>query len=249
MKLLNGKIALVTGGAAGLGLAITERFADAGACGLCLDTADAQGDVPKDWLVHRGDVSDEGTVKSAVAEVMDHFGALDIVVANAGIAPPWRGTADIDMDEWDAVFAVNVRGVMTVLKHASSAMQNNGGSIIVMGSVNSVRGHAPQSLYVATKHAVLGIVRSAALDLGRQNIRVNALGPGPVATDALVSRARDRAAQGGPGVDETLHNYAEHTAMGRLATEREVANAALFLASSLSSGITGQFLPVDAGLS
>lgn len=248
MKLLDGKIALVTGSAGGLGLAITESFAEAGAHGLCLDIADAPKTLPPDWLFHGGDVTDEHTLASAVKTVMQRFGALDIVVANAGIAPPWRGTAEIDMEEWDAVFAVNVRGVMATIKHAASVMRHDGGSIIVMGSVNSVRGHAPQSLYVATKHAVLGIVRSTALDLGPHNIRVNALGPGPVATDALVARARDRAIQGGPSADETLQNYASQTAMGRLATEREVANAALFLASSLSSGITGQMLPVDAGL-
>lgn len=248
MKLLDGKIALVTGGAAGLGLATAEQFAGAGARGMCLDIADAPANLPASWLFHHGDVSDENTAQTAVTAILDQFGAIDIVVASAGVAPPWHETADVDMDEWDAAFAVNVRGVMATIKHAASAMQQNGGSIIVMGSVNSVRGHAPQSLYVATKHAVLGIVRSTALDLGRHNIRVNALGPGPIATNALMSRARDRAGQGGPSMDETLQQYASQTAMGRLATEREVADAALFLASPLSSGITGQLLPVDAGL-
>ncbi len=215
---------------------------------MCLDIAEAPTRLPADWLFHGGDVSKESALEAAVAAVTDRFRALDIVVANAGIAPPWHDTVDVDMDEWDTAFAVNVRGVMATIKRAASVMQDAGGSIIVMGSVNSVRGHAPQSAYVATKHAVLGIVRSAALDLGRYNIRVNALAPGPVATDALVARAKDRADQGGPGVEETLKNYASQTAMGRLATEDEVASAALFLASSHSSGITGQLLPVDAGL-
>jgi NAD(P)-dependent dehydrogenase (short-subunit alcohol dehydrogenase family) len=96
---------------------------------------------------------------------------------------------------------------------------------------------------------VLGIVRAVALDLGRFDIRVNALGPGPIATEALVDRIKTRAEGGGPPAKEALQQYAAETALGRIASEDDVARAALFLASSQSSGITGQILPVDAGMS
>ena len=104
-------------------------------------------------------------------------------------------------------------------------------------------------LYTSTKHAVLGMVRSSALDLGPHGIRVNAIGPGPIATDALMSRIEFRAAHGGVAVDEALQQLRSETALRRMATEEEVANTALFLSSHLSSGITGQIIPVDAGIS
>jgi NAD(P)-dependent dehydrogenase (short-subunit alcohol dehydrogenase family) len=116
-----------------------------------------------------------------------------------------------------------------------------------MGSINSVRGHGRQCLYTASKHAVLGVVRATALDLGRFNIRVNAVGPGPVATDALLGRMRVRADGGGLSVEAALEAAAD-TALGRMVTAREVATAVLFLASDLSAGMTGHLLPVDGGL-
>ena len=185
---------------------------------------------------------------AAIESLRARFGRLDIVVANAGLVPPWRETEEIDLVEWDQVFAVNVRGVMATIKPAVQLMKASGGSIIVMGSRNSHRSHPRQCLYTATKHAVLGIVRATALDLGRYGIRVNALGPGAIATDALVERVRARAKDGGPPVEEAFGRHARETALGRMATEEDVAKAALFLAGDQSSGITGQLFPVDAGL-
>ncbi|MGL4242194.1 MAG: SDR family oxidoreductase, partial [Beijerinckiaceae bacterium] len=104
-----------------------------------------------------------------------------------------------------------------------------------------------QALYTATKHAVLGMARCAALDLGSRGIRVNALGPGPVATEALQARVAARAASGGSPVDNALAEMAK-TPLQRMVTEEDVARAALFLASDLSSGVTGKLVPVDAGL-
>src|SRR5262249_39138903 len=102
--------------------------------------------------------------------------------------------------------------------------------------------------YTASKHAVLGLVRSAALDLGRRGVRVNAIAPGPIATDALLGRMRRRALETGASVEDALAAAARQTALGRIATVAEAAAAALFLASDLPSGITGQLLPVDGGI-
>jgi NAD(P)-dependent dehydrogenase (short-subunit alcohol dehydrogenase family) len=245
--LLAGKVALVSGGTQGLGRAIAEGFAAAGARGLLFDLRPAPETLPIGWSCERGDVSREDDVARAVARVREDFGRLDVAVANAGIVPSWHDTETIDLAEWDRVFAINARGVMATIKHAVPLMKDRGGSILAMGSTNSWIGHAKQAAYTASKHAVLGIVRAAARDVGRFGIRVNALCPGPVATDALLYRIRERADQGGATVEETLRRYSD-TALGRMATTEDVVGAALFLASDLSSGITGHLIPVDAGL-
>jgi NAD(P)-dependent dehydrogenase (short-subunit alcohol dehydrogenase family) len=136
---------------------------------------------------------------------------------------------------------------MATLKHASARLRD-GGAIVVIASLNAWRGDPNLAIYAASKHAVLGLVRSAALDLGARGIRVNAIAPGPVATDALLERMRRRADAGGLPVEDALAVAARDTALGRIATVDDVAGAALLLASELSSGITGVLLPVDGGL-
>jgi NAD(P)-dependent dehydrogenase (short-subunit alcohol dehydrogenase family) len=144
--------------------------------------------------------------------------------------------------------AVNVRGVAATLKHAVPHLKTRGGSIVLMASTNAAVSHPRQMLYTASKHAVLGIMRAAALDLGRYGIRVNALAPGPIATEALIGRLDARAAAGGTPADEALAAFATQTPLGRMATAEDVARAAVFLASDMASGVTGRMLPVDAGL-
>ncbi len=246
--ILDGKVALVTGSSTGLGRAIVNEFAEAGATGTGVDIERSVGDLPQGWADVRGDVASENDIKEAITQASEKSGRLDVVVANAGLVPPWSETENIDLDEWDDVFAVNVRGVVSTIKHSVPLMKGTGGSIVVMGSLNSHRAHGRQCLYTATKHAVLGIVRATALDLGRFGIRVNALGPGPIATDALLGRLKKRAEQGEPQAEAVLAQFASDTALGRMATEKDVARAATFLASELASGMSGQILPVDAGL-
>ena len=248
--LLSGRVAMITGGARGLGRAIGEAFAAAGATGALLDlpAAAATSTAPAGFFHQAADVADEAGLAAAVAEVTARLGRLDIVVANAGLVPPWRDTRALDMAEWDRVFSVNVRGVAATLKHAAPAMRQSGGAIIVMCSINSFRAAPGQMLYTASKHAALGIVRAAALDLGPGGIRVNGLAPGPIATEALLERLNYRASIGGPSPAEALAALASGTALKRMATTEEVANAAVFLASDRATGITGCLFPVDAGL-
>ena len=183
------------------------------------------------------------------ASVAAAHGRLDIVVCNAGMVPPWRGIAAVDLAEWDRVFAVNARGVAARMKAAVPHLASRGDAVIAMSSLLGCRAHPAQAAHVASKHAVLGLVRAAALDLGRHGIRVNAIGPGSVATEALLARMAARAEAGiAPPVEQALAAAAKETALGRMATAEDVARTAVCLASDLASGVTGQIVPVEGGL-
>lgn len=245
--LLAGRVALVTGGGRGLGAAIAREYAAAGALGAVADVE--RGSAPDGWADVATDVAVEDDVAAAVAATIERFGRLDVVVANAGVVPPWSETDELELEQLDAVFAINVRGVAATLKHGGAALRRQGGgAIVAMASLNAWRAHPSQPVYTASKHAVLGLLRTAALDLGRHGIRVNGLAPGPILTDALRARLESRAAAGGLAVNDAVAAAEAGTALGRMATEQDVARAALFLASDLASGITGALLPVDGGI-
>ena len=127
-----------------------------------------------------------------MARATEVFGRLDIVIGNAGVVPPWRETEHLDLAEWDRVMAINARGMAATIKHAVPALKTSQGAIVLMASINAYAPHPNQMLYTASKHAVLGIARAAAQDLGRFGIRVNAVAPGPIATEALLERVRKR---------------------------------------------------------
>ncbi len=249
--LLAQRVAIVTGGAAGLGRSIAHLFANHGAVGaiLDLDGRATEAAAPDGWLPLKADVTDEMSLANTFQATATHFGRLDIVVANAGCVPSWASVADLEFEQWDRVFAVNVRGVAATIKQAVPYLKANGGSVIVMASTSAWRAQAGQCLYTATKHAVLGIVRAAAQDLGPMGIRVNALGPGPVATDAMRGRIEARRNLTNLNVEEALESYGMETALGRIATEADVAQTAVFLASDLASGLTGMVAPIDCGWS
>lgn len=249
-QLLCGRVALVTGGANGLGAAIAQTLAAAGARGIALDRDVTGATPPAGWAAHAADVTDAQALRAAVAACVERFGRLDVVVANAGVVPPWRETAALDAAEWDRVSAVNVRGVADTIAAATPALKAAGktAAVIAIASINARKAHPRQALYTATKHAVVGVVRATAADLGRDGVRVNAVAPGAIATDALIGRIETRAAEGGLAADAALAAAAHETALGRIATAEEVASAVLFLASDLASGVTGQVLAVDAGI-
>ena len=282
--LLSGRVAVVTGGAAGIGAAVVRVLAEAGARGAVLERVSPETfEVPDNWVALGADVREASSIESAFAQVRETFDRVDVVVANAGLVPPWTTTATIDPDEWEQVFAVNTRGVMLTVRQAVRAMSSSAGqgaegagpgaepgtrsggpsgatsgarsgaksgdrAIVAMSSLNGWRGDPNIPAYAASKHAVVGLVRSVARDVGRLGIRVNAVAPGPIATEALLGRMAARSASGGLPMEEALRQARMSTALGRIATADEVADAVLFLASDLSSGITGQLLAVDAGI-
>ena len=249
-ELVAGKRAVVTGGANGIGAGIVRALANAGAArGVVLDLESAIGNTPppEGWAEIPVDLRDDESTSAAFASVRERLGTIDILVAAAGIVPLWTGVGSVDLDEWDEVFRVNARGVLTSLRESLPAMPDDG-AIVVIASQNAWRGNPNLASYVASKHAVLGIVRSAALELGPRGIRVNAVAPGSVATEAYRSRLERRQAEGGLPVHEALERDARTTALQRLATVDDVANGVLFLASGLASGITGHLLPVGPGV-
>jgi NAD(P)-dependent dehydrogenase (short-subunit alcohol dehydrogenase family) len=248
--LLAGKRAVVTGGANGIGAGIVRVLSEAGASrGAVLDLEDAFGQTPppEGWAEIPVDLRDDESVERAFGLARERLGTIDVLVAAAGIVPLWTGVGSVGLEEWDEVFSVNVRGVLTSLRGSLPAMPDDG-AVVVIASQNAWRGNPNLASYVASKHAVLGLVRSAALELGPRGIRVNAVAPGSVATDAYRSRLARRELEGGLPVAEALDRDAGTTALQRLATVDDVANGVLFLASPLASGITGHLLPVGPGV-
>jgi len=193
------------------------------------------------------DVTDDDAMRDATRALIDADGPFDGLVVAAGIVPSWHSPADVDLDSFDRTMAVNTRGLVVALKNVVASMPP-GSTVVAIGSLNSWRGDPNLLSYAASKHAVLGIVRSAAMALGPQGIRVNAVAPGPVATGALLERIEARAATTHRSRDEALQASADLTALGTLASVDNVASAVLFLTSTLSAATTGHLLPVDGGL-
>lgn len=247
--LLQGRRILVTGGARGLGAAVVRTLSGQGAAGAIIDLGEPDGAaLPDGWTFLSADVADAAAVQTAVDALAEEAGPFDGLVAAAGVVPSWHSPEDMDLDDFDRVMRVNTRGVLASIRAVAPSMPP-GSTIVAIGSLNSWKGDPHLLSYVTSKHAVLGIVRSAALALGPRGIRVNAVAPGPVATEALLSRIDSRVDATGRSREEALAASAEATALRRLATPDDVAGAVLFLSSPLSAAITGHLLPVDGGLS
>jgi NAD(P)-dependent dehydrogenase (short-subunit alcohol dehydrogenase family) len=245
---LAGRHAVVTGAAGGLGHAIAKRLAASGARITIIDQEHKLGAASDGWGTFSCDLG-SSEAHGALEELAENLDRVDILVANAGVVPPWRGVRELDAEEWLRVMSVNVWGVAVTLGAFAGALsREGGGSAIVMASINGYKAHAKQVLYSASKHAVIGVMRAAALDLGPSGIRVNALAPGAIATEALMGRVATRHTQGGPDLETVMKDLANETALRRMVTEAEVAQVAHFLASDASSGMTGTVFPIESGL-
>ena len=238
MGRLDGKVALVTGAASGLGLATMERFAKEGAqvVGIDVQAGSAAG---ADVLAV--DVRDEDAVSAAVDEVVARHGRLDIVANFAGVAG--GGPVHlVDAADWDRVLAVNLKGTFLVNKHALRPMlAQHSGSIINIASVEGLQGTEGGSSYNASKGAVVLLTKNMAIDYGRAGIRVNAICPGFIDTPMF------RAVMGSEHMAQFRDEYRDDHMLGRFGRPEEIAAAALFLASDDASFVTGVALPVDGG--
>ncbi|WP_411286138.1 3-oxoacyl-ACP reductase [Lapillicoccus sp.] len=244
---LEGRVAVITGGCSGIGLATVERFAEEGARVVIGDLDDARGDEIAqrvDGLFVHCDVTSKGDVDALFAAAKNTFGSVDVAFNNAGISPPEDDSIlDTDLDAWRRVQEVNLTSVYLCCKAALPYMIEQGkGSIINTASFVAVMGAATSQIsYSASKGGVLSMSRELGVQFARQGVRVNALCPGPVNTPLLQELfAKD---------EEAARRRLVHIPMGRFAEPREMANAALFLACDESSFMTASTFLVDGGIS
>ncbi len=248
MGRLQGKVALITGAGRGNGLAMAELFAKEGAKVAC---ADLDGKVAEEaakrcgnGLAVQGDVSKEEDANRMVAETVAALGGIDILVNNAGILT-LGGLTELSVEDWDRQQAVNVRGPFLMTRAALPHLAKKGGSVIMIASLTGLKGIRRSVAYSSSKHALIGMTRSLALDLGAQNIRVNAICPGIIDTGmAEQLRAQRRS---NLSYDEFLKEVGGLYPMGRLGTPQDVAFAALHFASDESAWATGTIHSIDGG--
>ncbi|HHI81821.1 MAG TPA: SDR family oxidoreductase [Rhizobiales bacterium] len=247
---LQGKVAVITGGASGFGEGIARRFGAEGAAVVIGDINEQAASALCDDLNKTGcralavacDVSDAASVESLCAATIEHFGRLDIAVNNAGMAQINQPMLDVDEQTFDRIFAVNVKSIYLMAKSAIPHMRKQGGGVIInTASTAGVRPRPGLTWYNGSKGAVITLTKSMAVELAPDNIRVNALNPVAGGTPMLA------AFMGGEVTDEMKEKFVSTIPLGRLSTPRDMANAALYLASDEADFITGVCLEVDGG--
>ncbi|XP_010914852.1 short-chain dehydrogenase reductase 3b [Elaeis guineensis] len=246
---LEGKVTIITGGASGIGEATARLFASQGALVIIADIQDELGravaaSIGLDRCAYRHcDVRDEKQVEATVDFAVQTHGRLDVLFSNAGKMGPAGAFLEASLEEWDDIMAINARGVAATVKHAARAMvaRKTRGSIVCTGSVVASRGGTRAAAYVASKHAVLGLVRAAAAELGEHGIRVNCVSPSAVATPLAC------ALHGWSPSEVEEYGEALSRLKGVVLKASHIAEAVLFLASDESEYITGLDLVVDGG--
>ncbi|MFG1931131.1 glucose 1-dehydrogenase [Mycobacterium sp. NPDC048908] len=243
-----GQVALVTGAGSGMGLATAQAFAEAGAAVVMADidtaklkaAADALSEVGHQVLAVECDVSDETSVADAVQAAVEAFGRIDMAFNNAGIQVPPCDAADEAADVFDRVNAINLRGVWACMKHELAQMRAQGsGAIVNCSSLGGLVGLPGRAAYHASKHGVLGLTSSAALEYAPRGVRINAVCPGTIATPMVT----DMIDKGELDIDDAVANQP----INRIGEASEVAAAVLWLCSGGASFVVGVALPVDGG--
>jgi NAD(P)-dependent dehydrogenase (short-subunit alcohol dehydrogenase family) len=246
--ILQDKVALVTGGTSGIGRATAIAFGAAGAKGVFSGRRDAEGEktvklireTGAECLYVHSDASNEEDIKALVQKTVATYGRLDCAFNNAGDEGFFKPLHEQSIEDFDQLMALNVRGLFLCMKYEIQHMLSQGSGAIVNNSSNSgLVGFPGNSLYTASKHAVMGLTRSAALDYAKQGIRINAVNPGGTTTEML-----DRVFQ---KVGITADDFTAMVPMGRIGQSTEIAQAVVFLCSDAASYITGQPLAIDGG--
>jgi 3-oxoacyl-[acyl-carrier protein] reductase len=249
MALLDGHLALITGAGSGIGRAIALGFAREGARIVAVDVnAEGAAETAKDVGQDKGfsfplDVADRSACGELAAKVAKDIGKVSILVNNAGIVRrnPFAGDADVFTKDWEDIMAVNLTGVMNVTQAFLPPLIETKGRIVNIGSIQSfVHVRTPGSAaYTTSKHGVLGFTRALGAELGKHGVRVNAIGPGFIATP-LNANARTNH-------PDLVRVFQDHTPLGRLGTAEDIVGPALFLASDLSAYVTGSIVMADGG--
>ena len=249
---LDGKVAIITGATGGIGEATAKLFLDLGAKVMLVARSADKLAATKCRLEAHGefagsfsDAADEAGMAAAVAATLDRFGGLDILIANAGTEGVLKPIDALSVEEFEDTMRTNVTGVWLAMKHCVAPLKaRGGGSIVALSSIAGCIGFPAMAPYIASKHAVYGLVKTAALELGPANVRVNAVGPGPI-DNRMMDSLQNQLAPDDPaalrgGVEATI-------AMRRYGTNEEVAHLLAFLASDASSYCTGSIYMVDGG--
>jgi len=242
------KVALVTGAGSGMGLAAAQAFAAEGAAVALVDINEEAARTAAGRLVATGhraiaipcDVTDEGQVKAMVEQTVSAFGRLDVAFNNAGVQSLAAETADATSEEFDRVNAINLRSVWLCMKYELIQMRSQGsGAIVNNSSIGGLIGIPGRAIYHATKHGVIGLTKSAALEYATRGIRINAVCPGAIETPMVAAMIAKE--------PETMKDITKEQPIGRLGRPEEVASAVVRLCSSGASFVIGQALAVDGG--
>jgi NAD(P)-dependent dehydrogenase (short-subunit alcohol dehydrogenase family) len=247
MLAFEGKVALVTGASSGIGRASAQLYAGEGARVMVSDV-DEQGGLETVRLIReaggeaaftRTDVANPLEVEALVRATVEKFGRLDYACNNAGVGGEQNPTADLSVEGWQKVIAINLSGVFYCVKYEIPAMlRNGGGAIVNMASILGQVGFAGAPAYVAAKHGVVGLTRNAAIEYAAQGIRVNAIGPAFIRTPMIAALEQD---------PEALNALVSLHPIGRLGTPEEVAELVVWLSSDRASFVTGAYYAVDGG--
>jgi len=244
--ILEGKVALVTGAASGIGRAVAMQYAAAGARVVVSDinreageaTAAAIRAAGGDAIFVKADTSSAAENEHLVATTVDHYGALHIACNNAGVSAPPADTGEFEIANWDKVIGINLSGVFYGMRYQLPAMlASGGGAIVNMASILGQVGTAQNSAYVAAKHGVVGLTKAAAIEYAARGIRINSVGPGYIDTPLLQTMS-----------DEARAPLVAQHPIGRLGESEEVAELVVWLSSDKASFVTASYYPVDGGL-
>ncbi|MEY8834886.1 SDR family oxidoreductase [Phaeobacter italicus] len=238
---------LITAGGSGIGRAMAEGFAAAGHQVWVTDVnADSLSDLPAGWQASVVDAADEDSVAALFAEVREQWGGLDVLCANAGIAGPTALIEDIALEDWRKCVSVNLEGCFLAAKYAAPLMKSaRAGSIIVTSSTAGQYGYPNRAPYASAKWAVIGLMKTLAMELGPYGVRANAICPGAVEGPRMEGVLEREAAAKGMSRDQVYEGYASGTSMRSFVEARDIANMAVFLGSDAARLVSGQVIAVD----
>ncbi|WP_421704597.1 SDR family oxidoreductase [Aliiroseovarius sp.] len=247
MRGLDNARVLITAGASGIGRAMGEAFAAAGARVWVTDIdREALADLPKGWVGRRVDVADEAAMAELFKELKVKWGGLDVLCANAGVAGPTALVEDIALEDWRSCVSVNLEGAFLAAKFAAPMMKERGaGAIVLTSSTAGQYGYPNRAPYAAAKWAVIGLMKTLAMELGPHGIRANAICPGAVEGPRMEGVLAREAAAKGMTRDEVYAGYASGTSMGSFVEAADIADMAVFLGSEAARLVSGQVIAVD----